>query len=348
MPTIAMISGLDARRATPLVAGFALLATSAGCSLVAGLDQRHAPDASAASSGGGGRGGAVVVGGGAGTGGAAGSRAACDVTKPFGPPAEIREVDTAGDEWSVALSADELTIYLNSDRLGHFDLFQATRPTRQDPFGAPTPLDPLNEPSAWTGAMTVTGNGLTAYYHRGLGTYDIYMAKRTSAADAFGAGVPVSSLNSAADEEFPFVIPDGSAVYFSSNWSGGHDIYVAARDGQSGLFGTPSLVVGTTVEEMAPVVTPDELTIFFAMGPDHYEDIWVAHRIARADGFAAPQRVAELNTTASDYPGTIDNDVPGRDFPGWISSDGCRLYFTSNGHARSSGRMDIFVAARPE
>jgi len=44
------------------------------------------------------------------------------------------------------LSADQLTIYFNSNRLGSGDIFVAHRATASEPFGSPTPVAEVNSP----------------------------------------------------------------------------------------------------------------------------------------------------------------------------------------------------------
>jgi hypothetical protein len=130
----------------------------------------------------------------------------------------------------------------------------------------------------------------------------------------------------------PFVLPDGSALYFSSPG----DLYRAAR-GASGQFQAPVMVstVNTPSLEYTPALTPDELTLYFASNrPDSPArgdlDIWVSKRASRDVPFEAPVNVQELNTAA------------GED-PEWISPDNCRLYFSRSGPTG----VKIYMAERP-
>ncbi len=82
-----------------------------------------------------------------------------------------------------------------------------------------------------------------------------------------------------------------------------------------------------------PVASDDDLTIYFSSarpGGLGANDIWMATRTNRSASFGAPRNVTEVNTTALDY-------------PDWLSSDGCRLYVSSD----ISGNSHVYVATRP-
>jgi Tol biopolymer transport system component len=83
----------------------------------------------------------------------------------------------------------------------------------------------------------------------------------------FGAGVPVTELNSADQENFVWLTADELTAYLSSNRSGGvggYDIWVAARTSITGTFSTPELLgtVNTAADESRPTLSADGLTLF--------------------------------------------------------------------------------------
>jgi hypothetical protein len=264
---------------------------------------------------------------------------ACDPSKPFGTPVEIKEIDTAANEWSAWLSVDRLTIYFARDQPCCNQLYSATRASVQDPFGTPTALTALNDQTAQTSNPTVTADGLTMYLHsenrtNSVGLWDIYTSTRPSTAAAWGTPALVAGVNTPDFDEDPYILPAGDTLYFDSNAPGTYDIYMATRNG-SGSFGTVMAVtsVNTTAGQSSPVVTPDQLTLYFARYSGATPDIYVAHRSTIADGFGTATPVTELNTS-------------GYDVPHWISDDGCTLLLASNGRVGSTGGMDIFLATR--
>lgn len=63
---------------------------------------------------------------------------------PWGALNPLTALDTTQGEYSPMLSADELTIYFDSDRAGNGDLFFATRVATTAGFSAPKPVSELN------------------------------------------------------------------------------------------------------------------------------------------------------------------------------------------------------------
>jgi hypothetical protein len=301
-----------------------------------------------ASGGGGSAGGGGASGGGGSAGGGGGQDAGgdtpppmtCDISTPFGAPVLLAGVNGSSNDYFARLSPDELTVYFASDRRGNDDIYSATRASRNDAFGTPVAVPGVNSTAsdAWP---TVTADGLTMYLQTnvaGPGAYQIYGTHRATPADPFAAPGSVGNINiGGATIRGPFVLPDGSALYYSSN---------ETLSGKLGIRRAPHLTDGTfslsaevgglvsNSYDGSPVVTSDELMIYF--GSDRADaaakgnqDIWVATRASRNVDFNVPRIVPELNTA----------DI---DTPDWLSPDRCRLYFTRHG----SGQYKVYVASR--
>jgi hypothetical protein len=128
----------------------------------------------------------------------------------------------------------------------------------------------------------------------------------------------------------------GTALYFGSDRPGGvggEDIYRAAAM-VDGSFGAPVLVTGlsTPSSETAPAVSDDERLAFVECGVSDdagaNQAICASSRASSSDPWPAPTAVPELRGGDAD--------------PGWISTDLCRLYFSSN----RAGTWDLYVAER--
>jgi hypothetical protein len=81
-------------------------------------------------------------------------------------------------------------------------------------------------------APVITTDKLTLYYAQhgdDGGVDDIYAAKRASPSDAFGAGAPVSELNSTAADAPTWISSDECVIYLQSDRTGVLRIYRAAR-----------------------------------------------------------------------------------------------------------------------
>jgi hypothetical protein len=270
----------------------------------------------------------------------------CKPEAPFGAPQLITELDDTDDNGVPHLTHDELTIYFQRSPVGDasvveggvgaIDLFTAQRAKTSSPFSAPIALTAVDTTkSEWD--PSVTADELSLYFASdrdgGLGKRDLYLATRTSVVTAFGPPTSVAALNTPNDECCGYVMPDGLTFYFAreeSDWQ----MFRATRTSTtafsvdtSGLFDQ----INTTSVEQTPTVTIDELTVYFASdrnGGAGGTDIWRATRATKNDPFTNPVDVSELNTV--DY-----------EYPGWISDDGCRLYFTIFG---ASAQM--FVAKK--
>lgn len=66
---------------------------------------------------------------------------------PWGTPATVASIATTSSDGSPALSADGLELYFDSDRGGDNEIFLATRPTINDPFGPPAAIAELAGPT---------------------------------------------------------------------------------------------------------------------------------------------------------------------------------------------------------
>lgn len=263
----------------------------------------------------------------------------CNPNSPFGAPVPITELNTAANEEGVHLSPDELTMYFSSTRagaLGGFDIFMATRQARTDRWGNIVAVTGVNTSATNERFPMVTSDGLTMYATVGaVPNYDVGVATRTSKATAFSSLVVAATISSTANDESGTILPDHSAIWFSSNYSGNYELYRAPRG--AGQFANPLLVSGTSINDPAatdssPVVTPDELALFFMSnrgeGGGNY-DVWAAKRTSVANGFDAPVNLQTVNT-------------PDVDVPTWVSADGCVLYVTRG----PAGMYDLYVATR--
>jgi hypothetical protein len=99
-----------------------------------------------------------------------------------------------------------------------------------------------------------------------------------------------------------------------------------------GRFTDPKPVAGIDLSnELYPVVSPSGLELYFTYDSENNQDIWVARRSARDMAFESVTRVAEINSSAGDNPGSV-------------SADGLTFYFGSG----RRGNFDMYQATRPD
>jgi hypothetical protein len=263
--------------------------------------------------------------------------ARCNPTAPFATVVPVTELNTDGpyDE-NARLSPDELTVYFSSGRDNtSLDIYVADRATREEPFGAPRLLEGVNTTAFHERQPSVTGDGLSIYALRNApGHYEMVLAQRPSQAVQFGALDVLANVNDPTlDQNAPFVLQDGSALYFASNRAGDWDIYRAACSATGCVDPQPVASVNTAgLFDDSPVLTPDELTIYFASEREG-GGIFRARRTSIADGFGTPALVSEVTTP--------DNS----EWPTWVSADDCVLYFTRT-DGPTAVNYDIYEARR--
>jgi Tol biopolymer transport system component len=163
--------------------------------------------------------------------------------------------------------------------------------------------------------------------------------------------VPLSTINTAGEEQQPAVSKDGLALYFSSDRSGGlggTDIWVSYRASTDVAWGAPvnlGSAINTAANEGTPALSRDEHQLFF--GSDRPDgaglgDIWVAYRQhAHEDldefGWQAAAPVVGVNTVFGEIgPSYVQDDDTGQVF----------LFFQSGGRPGGLGAADIYVAVQ--
>jgi hypothetical protein len=268
----------------------------------------------------------------------------CDHSKPFDQPIVVHVSGDSGGGDNPWLTRDELSMYIDTglDPIGR-TIYVFTRPSVSAAFSFPEMLPNLGtantRPSVTADELTICFEGSPSGFRGPL----IMCSTRSSVNDDWPAptflfGTP-PVYGSAADGG-PFVMPRGDVIYFhreteNSSW----DIW------RTELLPTgwsaPAAVggVNSQYDERNPVLSEDELTMFFGstrLNPprsnpdvDGVFSIWVATRQSRLDDFDPPALVQEL---------PADNV-----FPGWLSPDGCRLYFRHY----DGGPFLFYMASRP-
>jgi hypothetical protein len=274
----------------------------------------------------------------------------CGIDVPFGAPQLVTELNSDYDDTDLRLSADGLTGYFVV-RTGTFgqrdwwtesDIYVAHRKTPTGRFGKPekasfTEASPIGEDHP-----SETADGLNVYYERVDldGESGIQHVKRSSAEDPYPMVAPGGNPDGLVGAGEPYVVADGSAIYYIANprSESDFDLYRAPlHDGAPGR-GAPLEEInrhgtGLDVADMSPVVTPDELVLYFTSsraGGKGLLDIWVASRPRRDVPFGEPRPISELNTS-------------GVDEVSFVTADNCTLYLNGT-WSPDSRRIDLYRA----
>lgn len=203
------------------------------------------------------------------------------------PPEPVDELNSTAAESDSEVSADGLTILFSSTReptVGGYDLYVATRETRDDPWGKIEPLTPLNSSVDDLGAATdASGTILVFHSARGNTGRDLYMSTRETADDPWGDPEPMDGLNSELADADPFLSPDGKTLYFNSTRIGGKgdsDIFVTWRASLDSFFVLPEPVeeLNSELADADLSLTPDGTRAVFTSNRSGNNEIWESSR----------------------------------------------------------------------
>jgi len=244
-------------------------------------------------------------------------------------PSPIGGINTGNSEGDPFVTFDELAIYVASNG----DIYRATRASTSAGFGGRT-LDTNLSSSTNDSKVSFTADGLTAFIGSersgGEGATDVWRGTRATTAGSFTFDqMHLAAVNDGMAQWDPHISRDGLRLYLAPIGNGGaQHVAVATRGAPSAAFGTPQTIseLQSTVVDNDPTLTADERVIVFASNRDGTRKLWYATRADPTGAFGTPQVVPN-----------VDN---GDDGP-HLSSDGCRLYFTS----QRGGSADIYVAA---
>ena len=161
-------------------------------------------------------------------------------------PTLVAELSSEAAETSVAVSRDALEIWVTTAReggSGAFDIWVATRDSRQGSWSEPEPVVELNsEVDDLARGPDRTGRELWMASKRASDgeVYDIFVATRAGRSEPWAAPVEVTELNSEAYDADPFLAVDDRTIFFTSSRaeSTDDDLYVAVRPGPTESFGS--------------------------------------------------------------------------------------------------------------
>lgn len=264
-------------------------------------------------------------------------------------------INSAAGEMNAALSPDELSLYVTSDRPGGFgstDLWVARRDCIDCPWQAPVNLGEQFNAAGQDAGPRLSNDGHLLFFQtdrgRGAGIFDLYVSRRANPNDDFGWGPPARlgpDVN----------VSDGSqqaAFYLQSAEEGGGNLYFnratlevpqpeiyyasISRDGET--RGPAVLVPELNVlaaNDQHITISKDGKEIFFSSnrtGGLGGFDIYTSTRDNVNQRWSPPVGVAALNTAFNDMQPSL-------------SADGRTLIFTSNRDG-GQGRTDIWVVTR--
>lgn len=225
----------------------------------------------------------------------------------WGAPKEVSRLNTRQHEAPLGFSPDGRNLYLYRDVNGG-DIFVAKR-TGEGTWASPEPLGkPINSPY-YEPSFCLSPDGKAAFFSSdrpdGFGGLDLYITTRQpdgSWSPAFNLG---ASINTAYDEDSPFLSNDNLTLYFSSrghNSVGGFDLFRSQTDGP--LWSEPQnlgLNVNSPFDELYLTLGESDTEGFFASDRpgSHNKDLYAVRfgKWIPTDSLARIEPVASLLTS---------------------------------------------------
>lgn len=172
-------------------------------------------------------------------------------------PVSIPTINTNTHDAAIALSADGQSLFIYRDNGDdHGDIYLSKLVKGE--WTVPEKLKGEVNSYSWEGSCSMTADGKQLYFSSerggGLGGKDIYRA--TFLADSTWGNIINlgDSINTALDDDAPFIHPDGVTLFYSSkgkNSMGGYDLFQARLNPLDSTFSRP-LNMGY------PINTPDD------------------------------------------------------------------------------------------
>jgi len=187
-------------------------------------------------------------------------------------------VNSSSNDGIPSFSADDLTLYFNSNRPGGYggmDIWFTTRTTTSETWSKPMNLGPIVNSSSNEFRVSISADGLSLYFDSrrpaGYGGWDLWITTRATTDDNWSTPINLGpTVNSSAESAAPTISADGLALFFACNrpgWYGGDgDIWVASRRTTTEPWGEPANlgpIVNSSVFDGTPSISANSSTLYF-------------------------------------------------------------------------------------
>ena len=199
-------------------------------------------------------------------------------------------VNSSANEIAPAISADGLELYFadyianRPGGIGKSDLWVTRRRTSTSVWGEPVNLGAVVNTAAEEITPEISADGLELYFETdrpgGLGSDDLWVARRTTRSDDWGAPVWLGkAINAEGMDHCPNITFDGLTLFFDSNAAGKDvgDLMVTRRATLRDNWGPPVNLGRGLSSHFASSISSDGNTLYFASaypGGSGGNDIW--------------------------------------------------------------------------
>jgi hypothetical protein len=201
----------------------------------------------------------------------------------WGEPVNLGpSVNSSSYEFDACISADGLSLYVNSMRTGgqgEDDLWVTTRATTSDPWGSAVNLGPTVNCPTWDYGPSISADGLSLYFVSNRpGSYGgIWVATRETTKDDWGEPVNLGpTINDAMYSQGPSISADELVLFFESirpgSGVGSCDLWMSKRATIDDPWSEPMNLgspVNTPGGEKNPCISADGRTLYFG----HFDDV---------------------------------------------------------------------------
>ena len=150
-------------------------------------------------------------------------------TVPWGKPTLVKAISSTSTELDPFVRADGRMIVFTSTRNNkQSDLFKATI-SATGVAGVPVPITELNTAGAAETNPVLSANGLALYFARSGASKDIFVARRKTVTEPFGAATRIEELTTTAHEYPSWISTDECMLYITMESATKKEIYVAER-----------------------------------------------------------------------------------------------------------------------
>lgn len=190
-------------------------------------------------------------------------------------PMPIKNVNTNSHDGAIALSADGFYLFVYRDNSDdHGDIYMSNSLSGEWTF--PQKLKGEVNSYSWEGSCSMTADGKQLYFSSerggGFGGKDIYRA--TLLPDSTWGNVINlgDTINTALDDDAPFIHPDGVTLFYSSqgkNSMGGYDIFQSRLNWKDSTFSRPinlGYPINTTDDDIYYVLSANGDRGYYASG----------------------------------------------------------------------------------
>jgi len=194
-----------------------------------------------------------------------------------------RQVNGNLDELVVGMRSDGMEMYVYEDHIDKFgDIYVTSRRDTASEFIKPKRLDVIiNEFVETSGCLSEDGNTIFFARREEVGDdNDLYMSRRLPNGK-WGVPFPLpENINTAYNEDNPFLTADGQTLYFASeghNSMGGFDLFKTTWDSKTNTFSKPENLgypINSTDDDKSISITADNRVAYIsAFRPNGFGDL---------------------------------------------------------------------------